>query len=334
MFNEVDIQLVGKSDAMNRVLLFIQKVKDTDAPVFIWGESGTGKELVARNIHFMSTRRRGRFVALNCSAIPENLLESELFGHVRGSFTGAVCDKAGLVEDASGGTLFLDEIADLSLPLQAKMLRFLEEKEFRRVGENRVRNVDVRFISATNRIIEEEVKKGKFREDLYYRLKILTVELLPLRERQDDLLYLLDHFLDQYRRELNREIVSISPSAQELLLSYPWPGNVRELQSEILRCLIFCEKTDVIQDKDLSTKINPIREVYYDQAYDFFRAKAAFERRFIRQALTRCNYNRAKTAEEIGLSRQGLFKLIKKHRIEIPGKAERERKETAAGPKL
>lgn len=334
MFNVADIQLVGKSAAINRVYRFMQKVKDTDAPVFIWGESGTGKELVARNIHFMGTRRRGRFIALNCSAIPENLLESELFGHLRGAFTGAVCDKVGLVEEASGGTLFLDEIADLSLPLQAKLLRFLEGKEFRRVGENRTRNVDVRFISATNKIIEEEVKKGSFREDLYYRLKILTVELLPLRERQEDLLYLLDHFLDKYCRELNRGKVSISPSAQELLLSYPWPGNVRELQSEILRCLIFCEQSDVIQDRDLSMKINPIREASMDQTYDFVRAKAAFERRYIRQALTRCNYNRARTAADIGLSRQGLFKLIKKHRIEIPGKVNREEQKATNKAKL
>lgn len=331
MINAADIQLVGKSAAMDRVFRFMHKVKDTDAPVFIWGESGTGKELVARNIHFMGTRRRGKFIALNCSAIPENLLESELFGHVRGSFTGAVCDKVGLVEEASEGTLFLDEIADLSLPLQAKLLRFLEGKEFRRVGENRMRRVDVRFISATNKIIEEEVRKGGFREDLYYRLKILTVELLPLRARQEDLSYLLDHFLDKYCRELNRGKVSISPSAQELLLSYPWPGNVRELQSEILRCLIFCEHSDVIQDKDLSMKINPAREISRDQTYDFVRAKAAFERRYIRQALTRCNYNRARTAEEIGLSRQGLFKLIKKHRIEIPGKVSREKEEAANG---
>jgi len=329
VLNVADIQLVGKSAAMNQVYRFMQKVQDTDAPVFIWGESGTGKELVARNIHFMGIRRRGRFIALNCSAIPENLLESELFGHLRGSFTGAVCDKVGLVEEASGGTLFLDEIAELSFPLQAKLLRFLEGKEFRRVGENRTRNVDVRFISATNKIIEEEVRKGSFREDLYYRLKILSVELLPLRERQEDLLYLLDHFLDKYCRELNRGEVSISPSAQELLLSYPWPGNVRELQSEILRCLIFCEQSDVIQDKDLSMKINPIREVSMDQTYDFVRAKAAFERRYIRQALTRCNYNRARTAEEIGLSRQGLFKLIKKHCIEIPGKVNRDEQEVA-----
>lgn len=325
MFSGVDIQLVGISDAMNRVFRFMQKVKDTEAPVFIWGESGTGKELVARNIHFMGTRRGGRFIALNCSAIPENLLESELFGHVRGSFTGAVCEKTGLVEEAAGGTLFLDEIADLSLPLQAKLLRFLERKEYRRVGENKTRNIDVRFISATNKIIEEEVRKGNFREDLYYRLKILTVELLPLRERQEDLPYLLDHFLDKFCRELNRKKVSISPSAQELLLSYPWPGNVRELQSEILRCLIFCEQSDVIQDKDLTMKINPSRDVSTERTYDFVHAKAAFERRYIRQALTRCNYNRARTAEEIGLSRQGLFKLIKKHRIEIPGKINREK---------
>lgn len=327
MICDPEIQLVGNSDAMNRILTFIEKVKDTEAPVFIWGESGTGKELVARNIHFMGTRQRGRFVALNCGAIPENLLESELFGHMRGSFTGAVCDKTGLVEEASGGTLFLDEIADLSLALQAKLLRFLEGREFRRIGENKIRRVDVRFISATNKIIEEEVKRGSFREDLYYRLKILSVELRPLRERQEDLFCLLDHILNKYCRELNREKVTIAPSAFELLLSYPWPGNVRELQSEILRCLIFCEERDVIQAKDLSTKINPIQDACPSLTNDFFRAKAEFERRFIHQALARCHYNRARTAEDIGLSRQGLFKLIKKHHIEIPRKVDREKEE-------
>lgn len=307
----------GRSKAFRRILSLIDRLKDNDVPVFISGESGTGKELVARAVHQMGARKRGKFVVVNCGAIPELLLESELFGHVKGAFTGAVRDKPGLIEEADEGTFFLDEIGDLSLNLQAKLLRLLQDKEIRRVGENKPRFVDVRFISATNKQIEREIERGNFREDLYYRLKIVSIELPPLRERKEDLFYLLNHFLEKYCCEMNRERAYFSPGALELLMNYSWPGNVRELQNEVQRCLVFAGEDCLITEEHLSQRINPHKEYYTSSSYDFFQARAEFERRFLNQALDRWNYNKAKTAEEIGLSRQGLLKLIKKHNIHI-----------------
>ena len=317
-----ELSLVGNSRFLSRIESLVDRVKNRDAPVFIWGESGTGKELVARYIHLSGYRKRKSFIALNCGAIPENLLESELFGYIKGAFTGAVRDKPGLIEEAAGGTLFLDEIGDLSLHLQAKLLRLLQEREIRRIGENRNRMVDVRFISATNKNIDEEIIKGSFREDLYYRLNVITIELDPLRKKSEDIVLLLDYFLEKYSRQMDCEKVKISPQAMELLIQYPWPGNVRELQNEIQRCLILSGREKIIKAEDLSSRINPIGGKVEISAHNFFRAKADFEKKFLHLALNRCNYNRAKTAREIGLSRQGLFKLIKKHRIDIPGQAE------------
>jgi transcriptional regulator with PAS, ATPase and Fis domain len=314
--------LAGQSRAFRRILTLIDRVKDSDAPVFIWGESGTGKELVARAIHQTGVRRKGKFVAVNCGAIPEQLLESELFGYVKGAFTGAVRDKPGLIEEADGGTFFLDEVGDLSPYLQAKLLRLLEEKDIRRIGENRSRPVNVRFISATNKDIEEEIKRGNFREDLYYRLKIIAIEFPPLRERKEDLFFLLNHFLEKYSTQMGRERPYLSPRALESLMNYSWPGNVRELQNEIRRCLILAGEDDIITEEHFSSRISPQRESVKVSPYNFLEARAEFEKRFLNQALARWNYNRGKTAEEIGLSRQGLFKLIKKHSIDIPKKKE------------
>lgn len=313
-----DTALAGTSEKHKRVLRLVERIKNTHAPVFIWGESGTGKELVARTIHESGQRRHREFVAVNCGAIPDHLLESEFFGHVKGAFTGATRDKPGLAEEADGGTFFLDEIGDLSLSLQSKLLRLLQEKEFRRVGDNRIRKVDVRFISATNKNIEQEVKCGRFREDLYYRLKIVTIEIPPLRERKEDILCLINRFLEKYGREMFRERTYFSPRSLELLVDYSWPGNVRELQNEIQRCLILCAEGDLIREEYLSPKINPDKTSYTPVSCNYFHAKAEFEKRFLNQALTRFQYNRAKTAEQVGLSRQGLFKLIKKHNITVP----------------
>lgn len=310
--------LIGQSEPFLNVLRMIEKVKITDVPVFIWGESGTGKELIAQTIHDGGQTRKGRFVAVNCGAIPDFLLESELFGHVKGAFTGALRDKPGLIEDAHGGTFFLDEIGDLSPPLQSKLLRLLQEKEFRRVGDIRIRRVDVRFISATNKKIEREVSRGRFREDLYYRLKIFTIKIPPLRARREDILLLLNHFIGEYCRQMKRERVHLTPRSLELLMNYSWPGNVRELQNEIQRSIVLCGGGNLIKEEHLSSKINLRQEVYSPNSYDYFRAKADFEKRFLNQALSQFQYNRARTAARIGLSRQGLFKLIKKHNISIP----------------
>lgn len=310
--------IIGASQAIRNVCNLIDKIKTRDVPVFIKGESGTGKELIARKIHESSLKKNGQFVAVNCGALPENLLESELFGYTRGAFTGAYRDKPGLIEEASGGTFFLDEIGDLYTHLQAKLLRFLQEKEIRRVGDNRVRHVDVRLISATHRDIEEEVLLGNFREDLYYRLKILTIELPPLRKRKEDIFLLTDYFLKKYCDDFGREEMIFSPEAIELLANYSWPGNIRELQNEIQKCLILSDGGRVIPADCLSSKINPGEEKEKVLPHDFFRAKAEFEKRFVYQALSQFNFNRVKTAQWIGMSRQGLFKLMKRHDITVP----------------
>jgi transcriptional regulator with PAS, ATPase and Fis domain len=308
--------ILGSAPSVLAVRTMIERVRDTDAPVFLLGESGTGKELAARTIHETGRRRAGQFVAVNCGAIPENLLESELFGHARGSFTGAMRDKPGLIEEAAGGTFFLDEIGDLPFALQAKLLRVLEEKAVRRVGETRVRPVDVRFVSATNKDIEREVARGNFRQDLYFRLKIITIELPPLRERTEDLILLIDHFTDEYARALRRPRPRFSPLAHELLLAYPWPGNVRELQNEIQRSLIIAGDSPIIQEDFLSPRVNPAGETYKPASHRLSEARAAFEKRFLREALTRCGFHRARTAAEVGLTRQGLFKLLRKHNLQ------------------
>ncbi len=310
---------LGEAPSVRAVRVMIERVGETDAPVFISGESGTGKELAARTIHETGRRRHGPFVAVNCAAIPEALLESELFGHARGSFTGAFRDKAGLVEEASGGTFFLDEIGDLPLALQSKLLRVLEERQIRRVGETRPRRVDVRFVSATNKDLDHEVERGRFRQDLYYRLKIIAIDLPPLRERPDDVLLLLDHFLDAFARSMGRPRPFVSPLALEMLLRYPWPGNVRELQNEVQRALVMAGGGPLILEDHLSPKVNPAGETYTEGSHKLAAAKADFERRFLREALARCRYHRTRTAAEVGLTRQGLFKLLKKHGIE--GKA-------------
>ncbi|HOW87007.1 MAG TPA: sigma-54-dependent Fis family transcriptional regulator [Candidatus Aminicenantes bacterium] len=307
---------LGDAPAVRRVRAMIERVRDTDAPVFIAGESGTGKELAAKILHDAGRRRGGPFVAVNCAAIPEALLESELFGHARGSFTGAFRDKTGLVEEASGGTFFLDEIGDLPLALQAKLLRVLEEKTVRRVGETRPRPVDVRFVSATNKDLEAEVERGRFRQDLFYRLKIIAIDLPPLRERPDDAHLLLNHFLEEFARSMGRPRPFVSPVALEMLVRYPWPGNVRELQNEVQRLLVMAGGGPLILEEHLSPKINPAGETHVSATRLLAEARADFERRFLREALVRCRYHRTRTAAEIGLTRQGLFKLLKKHGLE------------------
>ena len=314
-------RMIGSSSAMRNIYALIDKVKDITAPVFIGGESGTGKELVARNIHHLGLRGGGPFVALNCGAIPENLLESELLGYTKGSFTGACQDRKGLIEEAHRGSLFLDEIGDLSLNLQAKLLRFLQEKDIRRIGENRRRRVDVRFISATNKCIEQEVEAGRFREDLYYRLKIISIELPPLRERRSDIRELADYYLQKFGRECGCPDAVLTNQAIAVLSAYAWPGNVRELQNEIQRCLILSGSRNRIEVEHLSSRIRKTVNQHIPPRNNFFKARNEFEKIYVHKALARYNYNRSQTAEEIGISRQGLFKLIKKHRIEIPPQA-------------
>ncbi|GKS57180.1 acetoacetate metabolism regulatory protein AtoC [Nitrospira sp.] len=231
--------IIGQSDAMQKVFDVIVKVADTRSNVLICGESGTGKELVARAIHYNSSRAHMPFVAVNCSAMPETLLESELFGHMKGSFTGAVSNKAGLFEVANGGSIFLDEIGDMSMPTQVKLLRVIQEREFRRVGGTQDVKVDVRIIAATNRDLERAVAEGTFREDLYYRLDVIPIRLPPLRVRTGDIPLLVQHFLDQFAKESGKPAPSIAPDAVQALLAHEWRGNVRELENLIERAVAF-----------------------------------------------------------------------------------------------
>ena len=242
--------IIGASPEMVKVYELIQRVADTKTNILITGDSGTGKELVAKAIHFNSARRDKPFVTINCGAIPENLLESELFGHVKGSFTGAVVNKVGLFELADNGTIFLDEVGELSLSLQVKILRVIQEKTFKRVGGTEDQQVDVRILAATNRELEEEVSRGKFREDLYYRLNVIQIKLPPLRRRIEDIPILAQHFVEKYSRELGKEVIKISKEALDVLVRYHYPGNVRELENIIERSVAL-ETSNVILPETL-----------------------------------------------------------------------------------
>lgn len=312
--------LVGCSSHWRQLVKLIKKISYSDAPVMIIGESGTGKELIAKAIHLNSPRASKRFIPINCAAIPEFLLESELFGFTRGAFTGATQTKPGLLELADQGTFFLDEISDLTFALQAKLLRLVQEQELRRLGENKIRKIDTRFISASNRDMEKEVKRGAFRQDLFYRLKVITIEVLPLRKRREDIPILLDYFLDKYNPDLTKSRPIFSPRAVEILMSYDWPGNIRELENEVRRCLALHPGKSLLTEDCLSKKIfaRDDQSSSAHSPFDYFKAKAEFEKRFLHQALTHFNFNKSRTAAEIGLSRQGLFKLLKKHKISFP----------------
>jgi transcriptional regulator with PAS, ATPase and Fis domain len=312
----LELRIIGCSQAVRRIRSLVRKVAEGEVPVLIQGESGTGKELVARAVHEMGRWTSGRFVAVNGGAIPETLLESELFGHGRGAFTGAWREKPGLIEEAAGGTFFLDEVSDLSLNLQAKLLRLLQEKEFRRVGENRLRRAEVRFIGASNKDLAAEMREGRFRQDLYYRLAVVQITLAPLRERAEDIPLLIDYFLSLHSLEMGREAASFTESARQRLLAHPWPGNVRELSNEIQRCLVLAPPGGPIGEECLSDRIRLSGEKKAGgEPLGYFEARADFEKRFLHQALSRYGFNKTRTAEQIGLSRQGLFKLLRRHNI-------------------
>jgi DNA-binding NtrC family response regulator len=234
-------KIIGESSVMQKIISEVKKIADARSNVFLLGETGTGKELIARAIHFSSNRADKPFTPINCSAIPENLLESELFGHVRGAFTGAITSKKGLFEEANGGTIFLDEIGDLSLSLQSKLLRVLEDQEIRPVGGTQSIKVDLRFISATNKDIENAVKGGTFREDLFYRINVITIKLPPLRERKEDIELLVRYFIQKYSKELGKPVNEIDNEALNILKTYHWPGNIREIQNIIERAILISE---------------------------------------------------------------------------------------------
>ncbi|GAB6072036.1 sigma 54-interacting transcriptional regulator [Venenivibrio stagnispumantis] len=298
-------RLVSKNPKMIYILETVKTIVDTNASVLLEGESGVGKNVIARYIHSLSSRRDKPFIKINCAAIPENLLESELFGYVKGAFTGAVRDKPGKVELADGGTLFLDEIGDMPLYLQSKLLHLIQEKEFERLGDTKTRKVNIRIVAATNKDLKEAIKKGDFREDLYYRLKVISLTIPPLRERKEDIPFLVNFFIDKYSQMYNKSIKGISPEAIKALLDYHYPGNIRELENIIERAVILAKKR-VIDINDLPEEIF-IKEQSNQQ-------KSEIEK--IKDVLKQTNGNKSLAAKILGINRVTLWRKIKEFGIE------------------
>jgi len=299
--------IIGKSPAMAALFDLIKLVSTSTANVLITGESGSGKELVARALHNSGERKNKSFIPLNCTAIPENLLESELFGHVKGSFTGAISDKKGLFEEANHGTLFLDEIGDLSLTLQAKLLRVLQDKEIRPVGGQTLRKVDVRIIAATHRDLRIMVKDGKFREDLFFRLNVVPVRVPSLRERMEDIPLLVDSFITKFSAQNNSRVRGISADAMALLMAHPWPGNVRELENIIERAIVLSRgdtiEKNVIFDSALKEAKQNIEQLHSDRP-----TLEQLEERYIKMILSEANYDKDEASNILGVSRRTLYR--------------------------
>jgi len=318
--------IVGKSKKMLEIYKIVERVAPTDATVLLRGESGTGKELFARAIHYSSLRQEKPFVPVACGALPETLMESELFGHEKGAFTGAISQKRGLFEIADGGTLFLDEIGDLTPAIQMKLLRVLQEREFTRVGGTKPIKVDVRIICATNRNLEEMVEKGEFREDLYYRINVVPIFLPPLRERKEDIPLLVQHFLAKYGASDKR----IAPEAMELLMKYSWPGNVRELENVIERAVVLSEG-DTIPPEVLPDRLRPCLLPEADMAVDALgmtlqEARDRFEASYLRALLEECGGNISLASKKAGISRRHFYEKMKAYGID-PKESRSRRKE-------
>lgn len=309
--------IIGKSEAMLQVFTAIKAAAASDATTLIHGESGTGKELVAGAIHFNSARSSGPLVAVNCSALPETLLESELFGHVRGAFTGASRDRIGRFEEADGGSIFLDEIADLSPFIQVKLLRVLQERQIERVGESKRRPVNIRVITATNVDLQTLVRQGRFREDLYYRLKVFPIGIPPLRERKEDIPLLISHFVAGQNRKTGKQIRGLTPEAIRLLMDHGWPGNVRELENAIEHAFVLCA-ADRIDARDLPLEIrHGGLQTEPDRGRPPWPKARHLTREKLETLLRTCNYNKAETARRLGVSRTAVWKYMKKWGIPL-----------------
>ena len=310
--------ILAKSAAMTEIFRTITKIADFKTTVLIQGESGVGKELVARAVHARSARRNHPFVPINCGAIPENLLESELFGHKKGAFTDAHSDRRGLFEEADGGTLFLDEIGELPLNLQVKLLRALQEESIRRLGDSKDVKVDVRIITATHRDLAAEAKAGRFREDLFYRINVLPIVIPPLRSRREDINLLIDHFLTRNNARLGTQIRALTAEARKLLLEYAWPGNVRELENTIERAMVLCDG-DVIDAHDLPERLrealDPVQVQLATGELSVKKTTAAIEEILIRRALQKTRGNRTRAAELLEISHRALLYKIKDYKI-------------------
>ena len=305
---------IGESKAIREKVEIALRAAKTDSSVLLLGESGVGKELFAEQIHLHSPRSNNPLIRVNCAALPENLLESELFGHVKGAFTGASSDRRGRFELADGGTIFLDEIGDLPLNLQVKLLRVIQHRVFERVGGAEPIKVDVRIIAATNKDIEAEVASGRFRADLYYRLNVLPIYIPPLRERRDDIPVLADFFLKRFNREIKKQISGFAPEAMEVLLSYSWPGNVRELENAVERAVVITQRDIITPDLFALDKIAKSAENAYD-GRSLKEAVNIFKKHYIRQTLDMNRWNQTKTAKLLGIQRTYLSRLIKELNI-------------------
>ncbi len=311
-------EIVGRGPAMARILQLVEKVIPSGSTVLLEGETGTGKELLARAIHYNGPRRERRFLAQNCAALPETLLESELFGHRKGAFTGAASDKRGLFELADGGTVFLDEVGDMSMAMQAKVLRVVQEGEVRPLGATETRKVDFRLVAATNKDLEAEVRAGRFRQDLYFRLRVFPIRLPPLRERREDIPALAQHFLARFAREMGKDIAGIAAAALDVLVAYPFPGNVREVENELERAANLVEPGGWITLDLLSERVRGLpagagaaeaREGRLKEAVE------AVEQRMIHEALARHGGNISEAARGLGISRQWLIKKMARYKM-------------------
>jgi transcriptional regulator with GAF, ATPase, and Fis domain len=308
-------EIIGACASMMEVFRKLQKVAATDISVLITGETGTGKELIAREIHRRSNRAAGPFVTVNCGAIPENLMESEMFGHVKGAFTGAIASRAGKFQQADGGTLFLDEVGELTPQLQVKLLRAIQERVVFRVGDNRAERCDIRIVAATNRLLEEMIKTGEFREDLYYRLNVVNLWLPPLRDRGDDVFIIAKALLSKYADEMDSAVRGFSPQALAAIRKASWPGNIRQLENRIKKALVLCEKTllgpeDLDLGGDAESPIVPLEK-----------AKEDFQRRYVLEVLERNNGNRTQTARDLGVDPRTIFRYLEKEHNPIPSGA-------------
>ena len=306
--------IVGTCQSMKDVYRMLDKVAPTDISVLITGETGTGKELIARELHRRSVRAKGPFITINCGAIPENLLESELFGHVKGAFTGAVATKMGRFQAAIGGTLFLDELGEMPLPLQVKLLRALQEKVVFKVGDTKPEPVDIRVLAATNKDLKEEVRKNTFREDLYFRINVVTVKLPPLRERGDDLVVLAKYFLQKSTKDFSAKGKSFSPAATVAMRKYAWPGNIRELENRIKKAVVLSERP-VLGPEDLDLRSENLTPVL-----PLLQAKEEFQKRYIQEVLERNNGNRTKTAKDLGVDPRTIFRHLERLEAEREGR--------------
>jgi transcriptional regulator with GAF, ATPase, and Fis domain len=307
---------IGISKGIQDLSRLIEKVAPLDVSVLILGESGTGKELVARNLHRNSKRAGGPFVPLNCSAIPETLIESELFGHSRGAFTGAVAAKAGSVERAQGGTLFLDEIGDLSAAAQAKLLRVVQEREVQRLGETSVRKVDVRFLFATHKNIERLVKEGAYREDLFYRISGYTLTVPPLRERKEDIPLLVKYFAEKYAKAFGKRDIRFSSAAMKMFCDYYWPGNIREMENLIQTVLVNSDSGTVVEPGSLPRSLKALRVAEKVSGLSLEEGREEFDREFVVRALDKNNWNKSRTAKELRITRQGLINMIQRLQLQ------------------